>query len=265
MRICRFDDQRVGIVNGDIVADVTDITELLPAERWPRRPGDLLVRNLDTLAPALAGAAAGAAKFSLSEVSLLSPVANPENVIAAGAPSDAGSDGPNGNGMDPRLFLKPPSGVCGAGAAFAVPREHPARYGMALAAIVGAAGRDIRPEEALRAIAGYTIGLFRIGTSIRDGGLVLGPFMITADEIGDPAALSLRMTRNDKTVQEGDTAPLGDLLPDILAEASRWLNLAPGDIVLAGLPGAGAPLAPDDRIACRIGTLGTLRVTAGGL
>ncbi len=258
MRICRFDNQRVGLVNGDIVTDVTDVTTLLPAVRWPYEPGDHFMRNLVTLVPALAGAAASGASsaqtYSLSEIALLSPVANPGKVVAMA--DDA---------AEPALFLKPPGEIGGAGRAFAVPKEAPALYGMALAAIVGRVGRNLQPADALAGLAGYTIALARAGTTVRDFGLALGPYLVTAEEIADPASLTLRMTRNASTVQDAGAAQIRHSLADVVVEASRYMQLDPGDIVLAGSPDDSVPLSPGDRVACQITGIGTLRVTAGPL
>ncbi len=77
MRICQFNDQRLGIVDGAAVRDVTAVLDALPAQRYPFPAGDLLVAELPRLKDALCAAAAKAQALPLSGVRLLSPVANP--------------------------------------------------------------------------------------------------------------------------------------------------------------------------------------------
>ena len=49
MKICRFDDDRIGVVRGGLVHDVSAITEKLPTVRYPAPPGDGLIAQLDRL------------------------------------------------------------------------------------------------------------------------------------------------------------------------------------------------------------------------
>src|SRR5690606_34689398 len=84
MKICRFDDGRVGVVESDVVRDVTDaVSSVLPAVAWPFPVGDLFIASLATVLPAIATALPTARAVPLSSVSLRSPVANPPHVIAA--------------------------------------------------------------------------------------------------------------------------------------------------------------------------------------
>ena len=83
MRLCRFDDNRLGLVDGAQVRDVTPALDLLPQLRWPLPPGDLLVTNLARLTPEIARLASNAPTRPLGVVKLLSPVANPTKVIGA--------------------------------------------------------------------------------------------------------------------------------------------------------------------------------------
>src|SRR3712207_5284906 len=83
MRLCRFDHDRLGVVEGDKVPDVSAVLERLPALRWPLPPGDPLIARLPELLPVIREAAKSARELPLSEVKLLSPVANPAHVVAA--------------------------------------------------------------------------------------------------------------------------------------------------------------------------------------
>lgn len=83
MRICRFNDDRVGVVENDVVKDVTAVTEKLPPLKWPVPHGDHFIANLPALLPLMREAAKTAKSIPLKDVKLLSPVANPPRVIAA--------------------------------------------------------------------------------------------------------------------------------------------------------------------------------------
>jgi 2-keto-4-pentenoate hydratase/2-oxohepta-3-ene-1,7-dioic acid hydratase in catechol pathway len=82
MRICWFNDNRLGLVEGDYVRDASEALEKLPKPTYPfPRKGDPLIANLDRLKPAILSAAAGAEPFRVSEVKFLSPVAAPTKII----------------------------------------------------------------------------------------------------------------------------------------------------------------------------------------
>jgi hypothetical protein len=83
MRICRFDDNRLGVVVGDEVRDVTAILEHLPPLSWPVPPGDHFFNHFEVLRPRIEAAAADAPSRPLKGAKLLSPVANPGKIVAA--------------------------------------------------------------------------------------------------------------------------------------------------------------------------------------
>src|SRR6188472_2820775 len=83
MRICRFGESRLGLVDGTDVRDVTAALDDLPAYRYPLPAHDVMVAHLATLRPRLERLAAGADPIPLRDVALRSPVANPGKIIAA--------------------------------------------------------------------------------------------------------------------------------------------------------------------------------------
>ena len=83
MKICRFNNDRLGLVDGDEVIDVTDALEVIPTSGWPAPQGDALIANLDTVCSRASDLANSGERFPLSELSLKSPVANPTKVIGA--------------------------------------------------------------------------------------------------------------------------------------------------------------------------------------
>ena len=81
MRLCRYNDNRIGIVRGGVVHDVTAIVDELPAQRYPLALGDPLIARLDALRPKLEKLADQAKPVPVAAVRLLSPVANPSKII----------------------------------------------------------------------------------------------------------------------------------------------------------------------------------------
>src|SRR5688500_18934950 len=83
MRLCRFDDDRLGVVDGAHVRDVTAALDVLPQPRYPLPGHDLLIANLDKVTARARALAADAPALPLASVRLLSPVANPGKLVAA--------------------------------------------------------------------------------------------------------------------------------------------------------------------------------------
>src|SRR6185369_16908974 len=83
MRLCRFGDSRLGLVEGRTVRDVTAALEVLPAYRYPLPGFDPLIANFDKVTARIGEIAPGCPVLALESLRLLSPVANPGKIIAA--------------------------------------------------------------------------------------------------------------------------------------------------------------------------------------
>lgn len=148
-----------------------------------------------------------------------------------------------------------------------------------LAVIVGRRVRDVALEDAMEAIAGYTIandlsardlqqephGQWFRGKSL-DGSCPMGPWMVTADEIGDPSDLTVRALLNDDVVQEARISQMIFPIPFLLSRLSQGLTLLPGDILLTGTPaGVGLYREPQrflragDVVTCEVDRIGAIR------
>ncbi|MCZ6587490.1 MAG: fumarylacetoacetate hydrolase family protein [Alphaproteobacteria bacterium] len=147
-----------------------------------------------------------------------------------------------------------------------------------LSLIIGKGGRHIAEVDVLSHIAGYTCFL---DASVRDyqGHSVtagknfhrtgpLGPWMVTADEISDPAALELTTRLNGEVVQNSTTDMLIYSIPNIVSYISDFTPLEPGDVIATGTPaGVGNGRTPKlfmkagDTIEVEISGIGTLRNT----
>jgi 2-keto-4-pentenoate hydratase/2-oxohepta-3-ene-1,7-dioic acid hydratase in catechol pathway len=145
-----------------------------------------------------------------------------------------------------------------------------------LAIVMGRAGRHIKPEQALEHIAGYTCF---VDGSVRDYQKIsvtsgknfpatgpLGPWIVTTDEIPDPAKLTLVTRLNGEEMQRSGTDMLIHSVPAIVAFCSDFTPLAPGDIIATGTPeGVGHRRTPPlwmkagDVLEVEISGIGTLR------
>ncbi len=280
MRICRFNDDRVGLVRGEVIRDVTSVLDRLPAWRWPAPQGDALITGLPELMPYLEAAAEQAPGLPIAEVTLRSPVANPSKII--GAPvnykkhqDEANADAEISLGREIKtiahygLFLKANSSLVGPGDGIAL--RFPERrndHEVELAVVIGRTANNIEPGEALDYVAGYAIGL---DISVRgsedrsqrkslDSYSVLGPWIVTPDEIPDPNRLDLRVSVNDQVRQDSNTRHLIFDVEALIAYASTFYTLWPGDIIMTGTPEGVGPLASGDRVDAEIEDVGWMSV-----
>jgi 2-keto-4-pentenoate hydratase/2-oxohepta-3-ene-1,7-dioic acid hydratase in catechol pathway len=128
-----------------------------------------------------------------------------------------------------------------------------------LAVIIGRRGRDIRRDDALSHVFGYSVlndvtardlqqrhGQWFKGKSL-DGSCPMGPVIVTADEFGDPQAKRVSLRINGVTKQDASTADMIFPVATIIEWLSRGLTLEPGDIIATGTPeGVGMGRTPQE-------------------
>lgn len=284
MRICRFDENRLGVVADGLVHDVTSVIDDLPALRWPLPRGDHFFNNLDRLLPRMAAVARTVPGKPVSGVKLLSPVANPGKIVAAPVNYKLHLDESRADSQinfgtqvktidDYGVFLKATSSVIGAGDV--VVADWPDRridHEIELAFVIGKQGFRIAEEDALSHVAGYMIGLDMTirGTEDRsfrkslDTFTVFGPHLVTADEIGDPGNLDFEIKVNGETRQKSNTSLLIWNVQKLIAYASKAYTLYPGDVFMTGTPEGVAPVVPGDRMHAWIDRIGEMTVAVGG-
>ena len=138
--------------------------------------------------------------------------------------------------------------------------------------IIGTRGHKIARADALKHVAGYSIGL---DITIRgpeerslrkslDTYSVLGPWLVTADEIGDPAGLDLALDIDGEARQRANTRDLILDVPTLIEFASSFYTLEPGDIILSGTPEGVGPIVPGNRISATIQKIGAMQVAVTG-
>jgi len=285
MRLARFGDNRLALVEGYVLRDITQVIERLPSQRWPFPVGDQLLANLENLRRAIASASDTAPRFPVSETTLLSPVANPPRVIAAPInyrthEAEASSPGIS-QGTDVSsegfktpidkfgLFLKSPTSVVGPGQGIEL-AFHGRRndHEIELAVIIGERVKNVSGRAVMDCIAGYCIGLDISvrGTEDRsfrksaDSYTVLGPWLVTADEIEDPGSLGLRLAVDGEVRQDGNTRDLIVGVPELIERASKVFTLYPGDVLLTGTPAGVGPLQRGQTIRATIDEIGAMDV-----
>ena len=270
MKICRFDDNRLGIVEDDEVLDVTGALDAIPQQRWPLAQGDPLILNFKAVLAQAKKLAPKAKRKPLAKVKLLSPVANPGKII--GAPINY-NDHITESIKDPGiahgrtniqrgigewgLFLKANSSLIGFGEEIRL--RWPERrndHEVELALVIGKQGTKIPREKALEHVCAYAIGLDMTvrGPELQcfrksiDSYSVLGPWLVTADEVGDPNNLDLSIAVNGEVKQSSNTEYLVYDVERLIEFGSAMYTLYPGDIIMTGTPAGVSPVRPGDTL-----------------
>jgi 2-keto-4-pentenoate hydratase/2-oxohepta-3-ene-1,7-dioic acid hydratase in catechol pathway len=280
MRLARFDDNRLGLVEGDCLRDVSAALDLLPAVRYPVPPGDLLITHLDAVLTRARTLAPSSPLVPLRGVVLRSPVANPGKVVAAPVNYQKHLDEVRGDAQlhhdntvatihRAGLFLKAASSVVGAGDGIALEQlDRRSDHEVELAVVIGRQARRVARADALDYVAGYCIGLDITirGSEERslrksvDTYTVLGPHLATSDEVGSPDDLDLRLSVNGEERQASNTRFLIKKVAELIEFASSFYTLHPGDVLMTGTPEGVAPIYPGDTIEATISRIGTMRV-----
>lgn len=282
MRLCRFDQDRLGVVIGDTVRDVSTLQDEMRRACAYDMQGDAVIAGLSAWRERLGQAAQRAAPIPLSAVKLLAPVARPSKVVAAPtnyenhiAEMAARSSGDQP--AAPRfieiagLFLKANSSLVGASGVVPIHfRDRLNEHEVELVLIIGKPGRDIAHAEALNHVAGYCMGIDmtvrgKEDRSFRkslDGYAPVGPWMVTADEIADPDDLTIELTVNGERRQHASTRNLVFSCRRLIEFASSYYTLHPGDYLFTGTPEGVGPVKPGDWMSANCPQIGELRIQA---
>lgn len=173
---------------------------------------------------------------------------------------------------EPLVFLKGPGSLLGhrghtrrpADAAFM-------HYECELAVVIGRPAKGVKKDQALAHVAGYTVcndyavrdyleNWYRPNLRVknRDGGTVLGPWLVPASEVPDPQALALRTRVNGQLTQQGSTASMVHSVAELIEYLSSFMTLLPGDVILTGTPEGVVNVNAGDVVECEIDGIGTL-------
>jgi len=277
LKLCRFDDDRLGLVEQDEVLDVSAALDAIPAQRWPIAPGDPLILNLKRVAQRARTLAPSAPRRKLAAVALKSPVANPGKIVNAPINyqahiNEAAKDQGIAHGRDMSkgiwdwgLFLKASSALIGPGEQIRL--RFPERrndHEVELAVVIGERCNHVKKEGALRYVAGYAIGLDMTirGPELQcfrkspDTYAVCGPWLVTKDEIPEPNNLDLSLWVNGELRQNSNTRRLVYSVERLIEYATSFYTLHPGDLIFSGTPEGVGPVKPGDLITAEIERVG---------
>lgn len=263
MKLATFDageGPRIGIVTDGGVVDLALVSPRLPATMIA------LIAAWDEVKDDVAAAAGVAAHHALDKVRLLAPVPRPGKAMAIGLNyadhiAESGQETPKSQ----LWFAKVPTCINAPYADIEIPRtSNFVDYEAEMVAIVGKGGRNIAKEDAPAAVFGYCCGndatardwQFRspqwtLGKSFDTHGPI-GPWIVTADEVGDPHALEIRGLVNGEVRQHSNTRHLVFSVFDQIAELSQAMTLEPGDVIFTGTPG-GVGIAMKPPVALKPG------------
>jgi 2-keto-4-pentenoate hydratase/2-oxohepta-3-ene-1,7-dioic acid hydratase in catechol pathway len=259
------------VITDDGVVDLT-------ASGLPSAMTALLEGGADALAAAAAYADRGT-PLAWEEVELLAPVPRPGKFLAIGLNyadhiAETGREAP----AFPTVFNKQITCVNAPGAPIHIPRASSAvDYEGELAMVIGRRCRHVARDRAAEVIAGYTIvndvsvrdWQRRSPTMIMGKGWdthgPMGPWLVTADEIGDPHQLDLRTWVNDELRQSSNTRELIFDCFTLIETLTTAFTLEPGDVIATGTPsGVGVARDPKafleagDRVRIEISGIGEL-------
>jgi 2,4-didehydro-3-deoxy-L-rhamnonate hydrolase len=280
MKICRYNQNQIGIVKDGLVFDVTACLGELPSYKYPLPRVDPMIAALPRLMASFEAVAARSKGVSVESVQLLSPVASPGKIVAAPVNyrthlEEARADKAINFGNEVQdilsigAFLKAPSALVGPSEGVAI--RHLDRrndHEIELVAVIGKIADRVTAEHALEYVIAYTIGLDMTvrGTEDRslrksiDSYAVLGPWMVTADELDGTADLALRLSVNGEVKQSDRTSNMIMSVADLIALVSSYFTLHPGDLLFTGTPMGVGPVRPGDLITAEIENIGAMAV-----
>ena len=225
--------------------------------------------------------AAETSDYALDALKLLPVVPNPGKIICVGLNyAEHAKEGIRDPNDKPMLFARWPETLTAHGDPLVIPRvSDKLDFEAELLAIIGKpTGRYLPAEKALDTVFGYscmnegsvrdwqrhssqvTAGKNFVGTG------PTGPWIVTADELGDPQTLDLTLRVNGAVMQHANTKDMIWPVADTIAYISNWIPLNPGDLIATGTPaGVGSRrtppvfLKPGDVVEVDISRIGVLR------
>ncbi len=272
MKLASFDrgnGPEIGIVDGDDVIPTPFAGSMIDLiSQWETEKA-----GFETLA------ASGAGRVPLTSVRLCAPVQRPGKIFAIGLNyADHIAESNMGTPEKQVWFTKAQTSVNGPHDPILIARNTMTNdYEVELVAIIGTRAKHVPADKAADVIFGYCVGndvtermtqhatpQWSLGKSF-DTHAPMGPWITTADEVGDPHQLGIRCFVNGEERQSSNTAHLVFNIWQQIEHLSAAMTLEPGDIIFTGTPGGvGAAmdprrfLQPGDVVRCEIDTLGAI-------
>ena len=240
MKLARY-RRKDGVGLGEVSGQ--EIRELLFAG-GDQVGADVLVRHME-------GEGQGGRLLLLDDVEILSPVARPSKILCIGLNyldhvRESGAEPPE----SPVLFAKYPNSLIGHGQQISFDQANSTQvdFEAELAAVIGRRCRNVKESDALGYVFGYTAAndvsardvQFENSQWVRgksfDTFCPLGPWVVTADELGNPQDLGLRCWVGNSLYQDGRTSDMIFDVAHLVSYLSRTMTLEPGDLLLTGTP-----------------------------
>jgi len=275
-RFRKADETSVGLVIGDGLVDLS-----VAAPRLPREMTSLLAA-FDEIRPALDSASRSEATYALTDVELLPPVARPGKILAIGLNyADHIAETGRPTPTEQTWFTKTGNAVNGPFAPIQLPRASSmVDYEAELVVVIGKRCRHVSKDAAKAVVFGYMAGN---DVSVRDWQYrtaqwtlgkcfdthaPMGPWIVTADEIGNPHTLGIRCYVNGEKRQDSNTKNLIFGVYDQISYLSQAMTLEPGDVLFTGTPGGvGMAMSPPrfltagDVVRVEIDRIGAIEAT----
>jgi 2-keto-4-pentenoate hydratase/2-oxohepta-3-ene-1,7-dioic acid hydratase in catechol pathway len=167
------------------------------------------------------------------------------------------------------LFLKATSSLVGPSQGIRIRfPERRTDHEIELVAVIGKTASEVPPERALQHVAGYCLGLDitlrgREDRSFRksiDTYSVIGPWLTTVDEVPDPQDLRLVLRKNGEIRQDASTSDMVYSVAQLIAYASSFYTLLPGDLIFTGTPQGVSAIREGDHLSVEATVLGRMDV-----
>ncbi len=271
MKIARFNEGKIGIVADDRIHDITALVGE-QADEWPPMGIVRLIRDFPERRAALKQFLQQDAGIALDQVRLETPVPWPNKLIAypVNYVDHATEMKSTGFANVKGFFLKANSSLVGPHDAIELPDlpERAVHHECELAIIVGRQGREIAEADAWDHIFGYACLLDitvrgqeeRVMRKSYDSFTVVGPWIVTADEVADAANTDMRLWVNSELRQAANTRDLIVDIPKMISLASSAATLYPGDIIATGTPAGVGPIVAGDAVTIDIDHVGRMSV-----
>jgi 2-keto-4-pentenoate hydratase/2-oxohepta-3-ene-1,7-dioic acid hydratase in catechol pathway len=271
VKLCYFNDFRLGVVKGDQVVDITDAVKDLP-HRDSRDLINGVIEHWDKYKPKVEAAANAGKGVPLSGVRLRPPVPRPGNIDCMAV--NYMEDGTLKEKPAINCFHKAATAVIGSDDTMVLP-DVPASIfeGEAeLALVIGKRADNVKAADYKQYIFGYTCFIDGSARGLPPPGNVffqmksratfapMGPWLVTADEIPDPQKLGVELKNNGVVMQKFNTDDMAHQIPRVIEWLSSIHTLEPGDIVATGTNHRGLNSFMDgDKIELTIEKVGTLK------
>lgn len=270
MKLVRFDGGHIGVSIDGQAYDITDALGI-DLKMWPPVQMVSFIANFDRL---IKGVTTNpkSRKIDLGKVRLEVPIEWPNKLIAFPVNyREHGKEMNSPNRADLNgFFLKANSSLSGPNDAIKLP-SLPGReihHECELGIVIGKQGRNVSREDSGKYIFGYAclIDVVVRGKEERvmrkswDTFCPFGPWIVTADEVQNPADVKMKLWVNDELRQDDSTSNLIVDIPGMIEMVSRVSTIYPGDIIATGTPAGVGELKKGDRVRIAIEQVGEMNL-----